>query len=125
MFQLLFDALEDGCSPGSFIHIAQARSLIPAQLRCRNYTSGKAAQNKYLPQAIRCMYRELDRTLPLDELVGVRQGVLSSFLTICSTRAFTQLRKHPAPGLFFQRSDRVHQVIHCFLLRPVFDVVAL
>lgn len=46
MFQLLFDALEDGCTPGSFIHIAQALSLIPAQLRCRNYTSGKAAQNK-------------------------------------------------------------------------------
>lgn len=46
MFQLLFDALEDGCSPGSFIHIAQALSLIPARLRCRNYTSGKAAQNK-------------------------------------------------------------------------------
>lgn len=45
MFQLLFDALEDGCTPGSFIHIAQALSLIPAQLRCRNYTSGKAAQN--------------------------------------------------------------------------------
>ena len=46
MFRLLFDALEDGCTPGSFIHIAQARSLIPAQLCCRNYTSGKAAQNK-------------------------------------------------------------------------------
>ena len=46
MFRLLFDALEDGCTPGSFIHIAQALSLIPAQLRCRNYTSGKAAQNK-------------------------------------------------------------------------------
>lgn len=45
MFRLLFDALEDGCTPGSFIHIAQALSLIPAQLRCRNYTSGKAAQN--------------------------------------------------------------------------------
>ena len=45
MFRLLFDALEDGCTPGSFIHIAQALSLIPAQLCCRNYTSGKAAQN--------------------------------------------------------------------------------
>lgn len=88
MFELLFDALEDSCTPGSFIHIAQALSLIPAQLRCRNYTSGKAAQNKYLPQAIRCMYRELARTLTLDELAGVRQVVLPSFLTICSICAF-------------------------------------
>ena len=71
------------------------------------------------------MYRELDRTLTPDGLAGVRQGVLPSFLTICSTRAFIQLRKRPASGLFFQRSDRVHQNTHCFLLRPVFDVVAL
>lgn len=86
---------------------------------------GRPPRTNYLTQAIRCMYRELDRTLTLDGLAGVRQGVLPSFLTICSTRAFIQLRKRPAPGLFFQRSDRVHQVIHCFLLRPVFDVVAL
>ena len=34
------------------------------------------------------MYRELARTLTPDGLAGVRQGVLSSFLTICSICTF-------------------------------------
>jgi len=58
---------------------APALSLIPAQLCCRNYTSRKAARNKYLTQAIRCMYRELDRTLTLDGLAGGAAGGLVIF----------------------------------------------
>lgn len=102
LFQLLFDALEDDYSPGNFIYISQVLSLILAQLYYRNHT-GKGSQNRYLTQAIRCMYRNLDRGLTLDELaaeVGLSKSYLHQIFVAHTGRAplefFTRLKVEEA-----------------------------
>lgn len=89
LFQLLFDALEDDYSLGNFIYMAQVLSLILAQLYCRSYTD-KGAQNRYLTQAIRCMYRNLGRAMTLDELaeeVGLSKSYLHQIFVAHTGRA--------------------------------------
>ena len=57
--------------------------------RCRSYT-GKGAQNRYLTQAIRCMYRNLGRAMTLDELaeeVGLSKSYLHQIFVAHTGRA--------------------------------------
>lgn len=68
LFELLFRVLEGNYTLGNFIYISQVLSLLLAEIYHREKKNSTKEQNRHITKVIRYMYRNICRTLTLEQI---------------------------------------------------------
>lgn len=68
LFKVLFRVLERNYTMGNFIYISQVLSLILAEVYFREKTDDSSVQDRHVTVVIRYMYRNLHKTLTLQDI---------------------------------------------------------